>query len=131
MEHSDISREQIEFAGLQRVNYSKLPWEEKMTIIWGWFWRMFMVTLGTGAVAGFVLTIFIAILVTATNGLDPSVYSLILFILGAVLGIFTTHPLISWILSSRIGGYRIVLCRKRVDDQIELESPSDIRKVAF
>jgi hypothetical protein len=102
-----------------------------MTIVWGWFWRMLLIALGTGGVAGTIFSIVIGVLVKVAGGVDPSVFTYIVFVFWAVLGMFTTHPLIRWLLSSRVGGYKIVLCRRREDDQIVLDAPETLRKVAL
>jgi hypothetical protein len=131
MNEVSITPEQIEFAGLQRINYSKLPWEEKLTIMWGWFWRTMLVSAGTGTFVGIFLSLATTLILTAAGNLDPRVYLVIFVLLAVPTGVMTTHPLIHWVLSSRIGSYRIVLCKKRDDEGLTLANDQERKIVAF
>jgi hypothetical protein len=131
MNEVSITPEQIEFAGLQRINYSKLPWEEKLTIMWGWFWRTMLVSAGTGTFVGIFLSLATTLILTAAGNLDPRVYLVIFVLLAVPIGVMTTHPLIHWVLSSRIGSYRIVLCKKRDDEGLTLANDQERKIVAF
>ena len=131
MDGSDISREEIEFAGLQRVNYSKLPREEKLTIMWSWFLRTFLVTFGCSGILGLFYFTVIMIISIARVDLDPRVLGTIFLVLSLPLGLLTVHPLIHWMLSSRIGNYRILLCKKRENEDITLGEQEERRTVAF
>jgi hypothetical protein len=131
MNEVTITPEQIEFAGLQRINYSKLPWEEKLTIMWGWFWRTMLVSAGTGTFVGIFLSLATTLILTAAGNLDPRVYLVIFVLLAVPIGVMTTHPLIHWVLSSRIGSYRIVLCKKRDDEGLTLANDQERKIVAF
>jgi hypothetical protein len=122
MNGHDISREEIEFAGLQRVTYSKLPWEEQLTVIWGWCWRTIIVGIGAGTLASFCSVILLAIISRAAGNLEPRALAVVLLAVAFPLWMLTVHPLIRWLLTSRIGDYRLVLCKRRADDQITLSS---------
>ena len=128
MNSENITPEAIEFAGLQRVNYSKLPWEEKLTIVWGWVWRSLLVAMGTGMIAWLVIIVSVLAFNAISPGLNPFALMVFVWILGLGLGLVSTHPLVQWILNSRIGTYRILLCKYRNSDDITLD-PGRERKV--
>lgn len=131
MDGTSLTPEQIEFAGLQRVSYAKLPWEEKLTIMWGWLWRNMLVSFATGAAFGIAATVMIGILRAVAGTLDPSILSIMLLVLLIPLSVASVHPLIGWILSSRIGDYRIILCKRRDTDDITISEPRERKIVAF
>ena len=103
--------EQTEFAGLQPVSYSKLPWVEKLKIVWGWFWRCTLM----GVILIGAATMLLTLSKGPTGDLDPRATVVIFLILAIPFGMFTTNSLIHWILTSRIGRYRIIVCEKRED----------------
>ena len=131
MDDANISREQIEFAGLQRVNYSKLPWEEKLTIIWAWYWRTVVIGLGIGFMTFFAIGILVALFAGVGTTIDKPILTFIVLVMVAAMGIGSWHPLINWIITSKIGDYRIVICRRRMDDTITLVPPQEPRIGAF
>jgi hypothetical protein len=131
MDNQSLPPEAIEFAGLQRMNYQRLPWEEKLTIMWSWFWRSLIVTLGTSMIAGFVLGFFIVLATFLQKNLNPSAIMFVGFVLGGGVSMATIHPLIGWITSSRIGQYRIIICRTRTDESITPANPEPDRIIAF
>ncbi len=101
-----------DFIGLQRINWSRLPWEERLTVMWGWFWRTYAANLGVWAGATAVLGIIniaIAEFAGPLSGI-ASTFITLLFIL--TFGLLATQPLIIWLLSSRIGEYSIILCKR-------------------
>ncbi len=131
MDSPEISREQIEFAGLQRVNYSKLPWEEKATILWGWLWRHMLVSLSTGMAIGLFFSLALGLLTMIAGNVNPSILFIFIFILALPLTFVATHPLLNWLFSSRIGDYRILLCKKRENEDITIGEPQERKIVGF
>lgn len=106
-----------EFYGLQRISYSSLPWEEKFTVMWGWFWKTYVVYVGVWAMAGTALSAGIAAITEMTGPINTVASAVINLILAAIIGFFATQPLIMLIVNSKIGNYRIILCKVGVPDE--------------
>ncbi len=99
--------------------------------MWGWFWRGIVVTIATGGVVGLFMTIVGTIIAIISPGIAPTVLTIIFLIFSIPIGIITIHPLIHWILVSKISGYRILLCRKRDNEDITIEVTQERKIVAL
>jgi hypothetical protein len=133
MDNPVITPEQIEFAGLKRVNYAKLPWEEKVTVMWSWLWRQMVVSAVTGTAAGFLLLLLTSlIMMIGGRDLAPGAIMAVFLLITLPVSFLTVHPLIGWLLSSRLGAYRIILCRRRAeDDTVTLSDPPERRMIGL
>ena len=83
-----------------------LPLSSKVSICWGFFWRSIVTALGSalcggvlGGIVGFILGLV---------GV-PKAAAAIGVVLGAVCGAFFLYLLVRWLLSSRLGSFRMVL----------------------
>ena len=121
MTETNISTGQTEFAGLQPVSYSKLPWVEKLKIVWGWFWRSTLMVIVMIIAAPIMLTVSKGNVSAGTGELDPRITLVIFLVLAIPFCMLTTNSLIHWILSSRIGKYRIIICKKRDDREAKAD----------
>jgi hypothetical protein len=88
------------------LDIKKLPFSSKVRICWGFFWRGIVATLGSalcggllGGIAGFILGF--AGLHTAAPAVGGA--------LGAIAGAFFLYLLVLWLLSSRLGSFRLAL----------------------
>ena len=131
MDEQNITPEAIEFAGLHKVSYQKLPWEEKVTIMWGWFWRSVVVTIGTATAVGIFLALSMAFFKMLNSDVSPAILAFVGLVMGLAMTIVTIHPLIAWLLSTRIGRYRLLLCETRHDQSITIERPGERKIVAL
>jgi hypothetical protein len=91
---------------MNALDIKVLPFSSKARICWGFFWRSIVIAIGSalsgallGAIAGFALA-FLGV----TKGI-----AVVGGILGAVCGAFFLYLLVRWLLTSRIGNFRLVL----------------------
>jgi hypothetical protein len=89
------------------LDIKELPLSSKARICWGFFWRSIVAALGSalgggllGGIAGFLL---------ALAGIPKAVVPVVGGLLGAVCGAFFLYLLVRWLLSSRLGSFRLVL----------------------
>lgn len=94
------------------IKYSELPWEEKATLMWSWYWRAFIIGVLTIWSSNFFGSLFFIYVEKVAGGLDPLVLQALSFIVAAIVGYLGTHPLIQLVTRSNIGSYRIVIVRK-------------------
>jgi len=92
---------------MSTLNIKELPLLSKARICWGFFWRGIVATIGSalcggllGVIAGFILA-----LIGAPRGAGVVVGG----VLGTLSGLFFLYLLVRWLLSTRIGSYRLVL----------------------
>jgi len=88
------------------LDIKELPFSSKARICWGFFWRGIVITLGStlcgallGGVAGFILGFAGAPQAAAPVG----------GLLGVVTGAFFIYLFLRWLLSSRLGNFRLLL----------------------
>ena len=88
------------------LNIKELPFSSKARICWGFLWRGIVITLGSalcgglfGGVAGFILGL------AGLPMAGPTVGG----VLGAICGAFFLYLFVRWLLSSRIGSFRLAL----------------------
>jgi hypothetical protein len=88
------------------LDIKELPLSCKARICWGFFWRSIAAALASslcggviGGVAGFVL---------ALAGI-PKAAPFFGVVLGAVCGAFFLYLLVRWLLSSRLGSFKLIL----------------------
>ena len=88
------------------LDIKELPLSSKARICWGFMWRGIAMTIGSmlcggllGGIAGFGL---------ALVGV-PKAAPVVGGILGAITGIFFIYLFVRWLLSSRIGSFRLAL----------------------
>jgi len=102
---------------MDSVDFTTLPLSSKARIIWGFIWRFILNSLVAMVVAG-LLGALIGFFV-AVSGLTQS--TVVTATLGAVTGlcvqIFFLYFYVRWLLSSRLGTYRLKLVHAD-DEQI-------------
>ncbi|MCG2578052.1 hypothetical protein LZ012_13740 [Dechloromonas sp. XY25] len=89
------------------LEIKELPLSSKANICWGFFWRGILVTLGStivGALIGGVIGFIFAIM-----GVPKSVGTAVAGMAGLVSGAFFLYLYVRWLLSSRLGGFKLVL----------------------
>jgi hypothetical protein len=91
---------------MNAIDIKNLPLSSKASICWGFFWRGIVASLGSalcggvlGAIAGFILGLAGA----------PKVAAAVGGVLGLGCGAVFLYLLIRWLLSSRLGSYKLVL----------------------
>lgn len=94
------------------LDIKKLSFSSKARICWGFFWRGIIVSLGSalcggllGGIAGFILGF------AGLHTVIPAISGA----LGAIAGVFFLYVFVLWVLSSRIGSFRLALIH--VDEQ--------------
>lgn len=89
------------------LEIKELPLPSKASICWGFFWRGISITLASticGALIGGVLGFIFAML-----GVPQSLGTMVSGIAGLVSGAFFLYFYVRWLLSTRLGGFRLVL----------------------
>lgn len=89
------------------LEIKELPLSSKANICWGFFWRGILVTLGStifGALIGGMIGFVFAIL-----GIPKSVGTVVAGIAGLISGAYFLYFYVRWLLSSRLGGFKLVL----------------------
>ena len=96
------------------LEIKELPLPSKASICWGFFWRGISITLASticgaliGGVIGFVFAMF---------GVPKSVGPVVAGFAGLVSGAFFLYFYVRWLLSARLGGFKLVLVH--ADEQI-------------
>lgn len=92
---------------MNTLEITELPLPAKASICWGFFWRGIFITLGSticGALIGGVIGVFFAML-----GLPKSVGPVVAGVVGLICGAFFLYFYIRWLLSARLGDFRLVL----------------------
>jgi DNA-directed RNA polymerase subunit RPC12/RpoP len=99
------------------IKYSQLPWEEKATLMWSWYWRTFIISLFVVWSAGFVGGIVGVLIAKVMGQLDALPLTTIGYIIGSIIGFFGTHPIIKVLTRSRIGDYQITILKRHISSQ--------------
>jgi len=94
------------------IKYSDLPWEEKATLMWSWYWRAFIIGVLTIWLSNFFGGLFFMYIKKLVGDMDPLVFQAIAFIVAAMIGYLGTHALIQLITGSKVGNYQIIILRK-------------------
>jgi ABC-type amino acid transport system permease subunit len=92
---------------MNKLEIRTLPFFSKVSICWSFFWRSGVVTLvsaACGALSGGVLGFIFALL-----GMPRSSISIAGGLAGLLIGLVSFYVLVRWLLSSRLGGFRLVL----------------------
>jgi len=113
----DVSISPESFPGyFKPIKYGSLPWEEKATLMWSWFWRTMLIAIVVIQVA-FKIASLVYDAVTLTRGeLGDTVVSAFALIVGSVIGYMGTHPLIKYLTKDKMGEYKIVILKKQPSD---------------
>lgn len=113
---NDISTTQeIKLDTKNILNIKTLPFQSKARICWGFFWRSIVVGIGSGlsgALIGGVVGGILGVLLYLTGTSDPDGLYLIQIVsgvLGVLWGCFCFYFYIRWLLSSKLGKYRLLL----------------------
>jgi hypothetical protein len=100
------------------VAVSDVSGREWASLMWGFFWRGIVFTIGCafgGAIAGGICGAIIGV-VMGVAGFPlqriTSVTQSVGFVLGLVVGILGLRVYITWLLQSRFGPFRLVLIRR-------------------
>jgi len=96
------------------IQWERLPWEEKTTIMWSVFWRVMVVGWVVAAAAYRTLAFVFSIMQIASDAVDPFLSVLFLTIVIMLYGFLAIGPLIRWITSASIGDYRIAVLKRTV-----------------
>lgn len=114
------SEEIINLISVEEIKFFKMKFIDRISILWGWLWRSFIVTsitmiviaivgFTTGAIFGIILNIM---------GIDTQKYLLYFRLLGGLIGlmfgILGTAYFINWITQKSIRGYRFVLVKENL-----------------
>ena len=88
------------------LDIKELPFSSKASICWGFFWRGIAITIGSALGGGVLggLVGFILGLIGAAKGA-----AVVGGILGLFVGAFFLYLFVRWLLSSRLGNFRLVL----------------------
>ena len=92
---------------MNHLEIKTLPFSSKVSICWGFFWRGIVVTIGSaicGSLAGGVIGFIFAAL-----GMPRSSVTVVAGLAGLTIGFFFLYVLVRWLLSSRLGQFRLVL----------------------
>ncbi len=95
------------------VDFKGLPWEEQAEIMWGWFWRVFIISVLTIWLSSFFGGLIGNYIKLAVGDLDPLVLTSIGFMIGASIGYLGINPTIKWLTSDKMGNYRVVILKKQ------------------
>lgn len=92
---------------MKRLEIETLPFSSKASICWSFFWRGLVITICSsvcgvliGGIAGFIL---------GALGISRHAISIVGGLLGLIISIFFIYVLVRWLLSSRLGRFRLVL----------------------
>ncbi len=90
-----------------------------------------MIGIGIGLVTVFIIGMLIAMFTVVGVAVNKPILTLAMLIIAIAMGIGSWHPLINWIINSKIGDYRIIICQRRKDDTITLATPMEPKIVVF
>ena len=118
MENELSKVERINLIIDEELDILKLSFTEQMSIIWGWFWRSFVLMLAIGSVSsgaglaiGFLGSLFIDVM-----NMDIVQNQIYLAIAGGIIGfcisLYSYVYLIKWVTQRNIGKFRFILIRK-------------------
>ena len=96
---------------MQALNIAALRFSEKLGICWSFFWRAILITLASMLAGGILGAIFGA-LVAASGAFGPSELQVAQVgggVLGLVAGFFFLYLYVRWLLSAKLGKYRLLL----------------------
>ena len=88
------------------INIKELPFSSKASICWSFFWRGTIATLASslcGGLLGWIIGFFLGL--TGVVKAAPIVGGA----LGLICGAYFLYLLLRWLLSSRLGSFRLVL----------------------
>lgn len=91
------------------VDISSLPFSSKAGLCWSFFWRGLVIGLGSslaGGVLGFVIGFVFALV-----GLPIELIQIVGGLAGLIAGCFFLYVYVKWLLSARLGTYRLQLVR--------------------
>ena len=91
---------------MNTLDIKKLPFFAKASICWGFFWRGIVVSLASGVCAGLLGAIIGFVFVLAGV---PKATMGVGVLLGTLCGFLFLYILVRWLLTSRIGRFRLVL----------------------
>lgn len=100
------------------VDVGSLPFSAKAAVTWSFFWRALLIGLGSSLTAG--LAGFVIGFVCAVAGLPIEFIQIFGLLAGLIVGFFFFYLYIQWLLSTRLGTYRLQLVR---DDVQSLTPP--------
>ncbi len=103
---------ELQEAIFRPIKYELLPWEEKATIMWSWFWRTCIIGVCILVSVGFLGGMFGILITSLVGPLDISTSRVVGFVLGIVISFFATHPIIRLLTASRIGDYQIIILKR-------------------
>ena len=90
------------------LKFSELPTGARLSLWWSFLWRSFVIALGSalgggllGGVAGFILGL---------AGLHRGA-GIVGLVLGAIVGCAFVYLYVYWLLSSRLGKFRLIIVR--------------------
>jgi ABC-type amino acid transport system permease subunit len=92
---------------MNTLEIKELPLSSKASICWGFFWRGILITLGSticGALIGGVIGFLFAML-----SFPKSAGAVVSGIVGLASGAFFLYFYVRWLLSSRLGNFKLVL----------------------
>lgn len=92
---------------MNKLEIKTLPFSSKVAICWSFFWRSVAVAIGSG-VCGAVIGGVIGF-VFAALGVPRSSVSIVGGLAGLLIGFFFFYVFVRWLLSSRLGRFRLVL----------------------
>jgi len=118
MENGLSKVERINLIVDEELDVLQLSFTEQLSIIWGWFWRSFVLMLAIGAIssgAGFAIGFLGALFIDVMN-LDIVKHQIYISIFGGIIGfcigLYSYVYLIKWVTQRNIGKFRFVLIRK-------------------
>lgn len=72
----------------RQIRYERLPWEEKATLMWSWYWRASIITFATALSATFLGGIFGGFIAVAVGQLHAPALETLVYIIATVIGFF-------------------------------------------
>jgi ABC-type amino acid transport system permease subunit len=96
---------------MESINISLLGFGEKLSICWSFLWRGILITLGSMIVGGILggLIGFLIVVSGVTKQTGMPVVQVLGFGVGFLSGCGFLYVYIRWLLSSRLGKFRLVL----------------------
>lgn len=94
---------------MEIIQIKELPFFSQARICWGFMWRGLLTTIGSaisGAIVGGIAGFFLGIFGASKNSIAATG-----FILGFLCGLVFLYVYVRWLLSSRIGSFRLLLAR--------------------
>ncbi len=100
--------------GIKRTAMSELQLREKLSIVWGWYWRGLLLAIVIAVLSSLLGSGMMRIAVSSTAGPMVPRLNILMYVQWAItllMGFIGLFILIKWILKSSFGAYRVWLVK--------------------